>query len=40
MQTEIAIALQSVLRVGRLIDDGSQNPEIISLVKEIFAVKH
>ena len=33
MQTEIAIALQSVLRVGRLIDDGSQNPEIISLVK-------
>ena len=33
MQTEIAIALQSVLRVGRLIDDGAQNPEIISLVK-------
>lgn len=33
MQTEIAIAMQSVLRVGRLIDDGSQNPEIISLVK-------
>ena len=33
MQTEIAIALQSVLRVGRLIDNGSQNPEIISLVK-------
>ena len=33
MQTEIAIALQSVLRVGRLIDDGLQNPEIISLVK-------
>ncbi len=33
MQTEIAIGLQSVLRVGRLIDDGSQNPEIISLVK-------
>ena len=33
MQTEITIALQSVLRVGRLIDDGSQNPEIISLVK-------
>jgi len=33
MQTEIAIALQSVLRVGRLIDDGSHNPEIISLVK-------
>lgn len=33
MQTEITIALQSVLRVGRLIDDGLQNPEIISLVK-------
>jgi len=33
MQTEIAIGLQSVLRVGRLIDDGLQNPEIISLVK-------
>ena len=33
MQTEIAIGLQSVLRVGRLIDNGSQNPEIISLVK-------
>ena len=33
MQTEITIALQSVLRVGRLIDNGLQNPEIISLVK-------
>ena len=40
MQTEIAIGLQSVLRVGRLIDNGSQNPEIISLVKEIHVVKH
>ena len=33
MLSVIAFALLSVLRVGRLIDDGSQNPEIISLVK-------
>jgi glutaryl-CoA dehydrogenase len=33
MQTEIAIGLQSVLRVGRLLDDGRAAPEMISLVK-------
>lgn len=33
MQTEIGIGLQSVLRVGRMLDDGSCAPELISLVK-------
>ncbi len=33
MQTEIAIALQSVLRLGRLLDEGRAAPEIISLCK-------
>ncbi|MEM7348521.1 MAG: acyl-CoA dehydrogenase family protein, partial [Chloroflexota bacterium] len=33
MQTEISIGLQSCLRVGRLIDEGSWAPEMISLVK-------
>ncbi len=33
MQTEIAIGLQAVLRVGRLLDDGRAAPEMISLVK-------
>lgn len=33
MQTEIAIGLQSVLRVGRLMDEGKAAPEMISLVK-------
>lgn len=33
MQTEISIALQSVLRVGRLKDDNNLAPEAISLVK-------
>ena len=33
MQTEIAIGLQSVLRVGRLIEEGAFIPEMISLVK-------
>jgi glutaryl-CoA dehydrogenase len=33
MQTEIALGLQSALRVGRLIEEGSFIPEMISLVK-------
>jgi glutaryl-CoA dehydrogenase len=33
MQTEIALGLQAVLRVGRLFDDGRARPEMISLVK-------
>jgi len=33
MQTEIALALQAALRVGRLIDEGRAAPEMISLVK-------
>ena len=33
MQTEITLGLQSVLRVGRLIDDNQMKPEMISLVK-------
>ena len=33
MQTEIVLGLQSVLRVGRLIDDEKMKPEMISLVK-------
>ncbi len=33
MQTEITIGLQSVLRVGRLMDEGRAAPEMISLVK-------
>jgi len=33
MQTEITLGLQSVLRVGRIIDEGSMRPEMISLVK-------
>lgn len=33
MMTEITIGLQSVLRVGRLFDDGKVTPEMISLVK-------
>ena len=33
MQTEITLGLQSVLRVGRLIDEGKMKPEMISLVK-------
>ena len=33
MQTEITLALQSVLRVGRLLDQGRAAPEMISLVK-------
>jgi glutaryl-CoA dehydrogenase len=33
MQTEIALGLQAVLRVGRLIDAGQSAPEMVSLVK-------
>jgi glutaryl-CoA dehydrogenase len=39
MQTEISIALQSVLRVGRLKDEGRAPPELISLVKRNSAGK-
>jgi len=33
MQTEIALGLQGVLRVGRIMDSGSWDPTMISLVK-------
>jgi glutaryl-CoA dehydrogenase len=33
MQTEISLALQGALRVGRLLDEGRATPEMISLVK-------
>ena len=33
MQTEIALGLQGALRVGRLFDDGTVTPEMVSLVK-------
>jgi glutaryl-CoA dehydrogenase len=33
MQTEIALALQAALRVGRLLDQGLATPEMISLIK-------
>jgi glutaryl-CoA dehydrogenase len=33
MQTEIAIALQAVLRLGRLMDAGAASPELVSLCK-------
>jgi glutaryl-CoA dehydrogenase len=33
MQTEIALGLQAVLRLGRLMDEGEAAPEIISLCK-------
>jgi glutaryl-CoA dehydrogenase len=33
MQTEITLALQAVLRVGRLLDEGRATPEMISLIK-------
>lgn len=33
MQTEITLALQAALRVGRMIDDGSWSPEAVSLIK-------
>ena len=33
MQTEITLGLQASLRVGRLLDEGSAAPEMISIVK-------
>ena len=33
MQTEIALGLQGCLQVGRLMDEGRSNPEMISLIK-------
>jgi glutaryl-CoA dehydrogenase len=33
MQTEITLGLQTVLRVGRLMDEGRAAPEMISLIK-------
>jgi glutaryl-CoA dehydrogenase len=33
MQTDIALGLQAVLRVGRLLDEGRATPEMISLIK-------
>jgi glutaryl-CoA dehydrogenase len=33
MQTEITLGLQSVLRVGRLMDEGRAAPEMVSMVK-------
>jgi glutaryl-CoA dehydrogenase len=32
-QTEIALGLESVLRVGRLMDEGRASPEMVSLIK-------
>jgi glutaryl-CoA dehydrogenase len=39
MQTEITLGLQTVLRVGRLMDEGRAAPEMISLVKRNSAGK-
>jgi len=33
MQTEITLALQAALRVGRMMDDGSWAPEAVSMIK-------
>jgi glutaryl-CoA dehydrogenase len=33
MQTEIALGLQAVLRLGRLLDDGRAEPEMVSMLK-------
>jgi glutaryl-CoA dehydrogenase len=33
MQTEIALGLQAALRLGRLMDDGREEPEMISMLK-------
>jgi len=33
MQTEIALGIQSALRLGRMMDDGSATPEIVSMLK-------
>ena len=39
MQTEIALGLQAVLRLGRLMDEGRATPEMISLAKRNSAGK-
>jgi glutaryl-CoA dehydrogenase len=33
MQTEIALGLQAVLRLGRLMDEGRAEPEMVSMLK-------
>ncbi|PKO93290.1 MAG: acyl-CoA dehydrogenase [Betaproteobacteria bacterium HGW-Betaproteobacteria-10] len=33
MQTEISLGIQGVLRLGRMLDDGSATPEIVSMLK-------
>ena len=33
MQTEIALGIQGALRLGRMMDDGSATPELVSLLK-------
>jgi glutaryl-CoA dehydrogenase len=33
MQTEIALGLQGALRLGRMLDEGSAAPELISMMK-------
>ncbi|PWC32741.1 acyl-CoA dehydrogenase [Azospirillum sp. TSO35-2] len=33
MMTEIALGLQAALRVGRMMDEGSWSPEVVSLIK-------
>jgi glutaryl-CoA dehydrogenase len=39
MATEIALGMQACLRVGRLIDEGQQQPDMISLIKRNSAGK-
>jgi glutaryl-CoA dehydrogenase len=33
MQTEIALALHAALRLGRLMDEGAESPEMVSMLK-------
>ena len=33
MQTEITLGIQGALRLGRMMDDGSATPEIVSMMK-------
>jgi glutaryl-CoA dehydrogenase len=39
MQTDLALALQAAIRVGRMMDDGSWAPEAVSLIKRNNCVK-
>ena len=39
MQTDIALALQAAIRVGRMMDDGTWAPEAVSLIKRNNCVK-